>query len=203
MSRTLNVVGIIGETGSGKGNILTHFGYQAYLEGRPVIANYKLEFPFTPMSFTQLVRIATTKKFQPLLNRLSKSVILLSELGVGADSYDFSSLSVQKLTKFFVQIRHIEAFIYYDVQSFDMIAKRLRKQTKGLWLTEDLDKLDTWPGGPVDHSSFGHCNSIYHVEVVDMSFNTISEFVFDGRPTRHLYNTHEQVYGYEDDSEND
>lgn len=167
-------IGILGDRGSGKTNLLTYFLYQAHLKGMPIIANYHLEFPATYMTFEQLTSLNT---------EISDAIIGMDELGEGADSYDFFASSPRKITKLISQIRKRRCTVYYTVQRFNLIMKRLREQTNGFILCEDLD---------IPHTPL-QCNGVFRLTFLDQYYRKTGSGFFDGKPVRQLYNTEEII----------
>ena len=173
-------IAVIGDMGSGKTNFVTAILKQNHDSGRDIIANYKLKFPHKLMSFAEL------KDFPP---ELHDADIGMDELGTGADSYDFMSEQSKNITKLVTQIRKRHCRVYYTVQRFKFITRRLRMLTDGFILCEDLDKAK-------DHEAEGFvCDGLFRLEFYNADMQpTRKPMVFDGAPYRDLYDTDEIIW---------
>ena len=170
-------IGIIGEKGSGKSNLLTALLYDEYGNGRKIVANYHLKFPFLYKSFADMTTLS---------DDLQDAVIGMDELAEGADSYEFLASNPRKITKLVAQIRKRNAVGIYNVQKYGWITKRLRDQTDAFILMEDLDKRKA------DHTPY-NCDGVFRAEFCDEHFRVIRTAVFDGKPFRSLYDTQEII----------
>lgn len=181
----LQFTGIIGDPGSGKSNLLTSIGYDAHKKGLKVIANYKLNFPYQLMPFSEIAKMPED---------LFHSVVLMDELGKGADSYDFFSKDSRRIVTIVTQLRKRHCLVYYTVQRFAWIAKRLRERTDGYVLMQDLD-------GHIPHHGLKQpytCQGLFQASFLNSYYEKISESVFDGKPTRDLYDTDEIIWSDEE-----
>ncbi len=175
------LTGIIGDPGSGKTSLMTALLHRAHLRGTNIVANYRLEFPATLMSFSELAALPDS---------LQHAHIGMDELGEGADSYDFFASGPRKINKLTMQVRKRECLIIYTVQRWGMIAKRLRDLTGGFVLMEDTDRLKP------DHT-IAACDSLFQATFVDSNMRVTNRVLFDGKPYQTLYNTYEVIWGYD------
>lgn len=125
------VIGIIGDRGAGKTCVMTALLYTDYITGYPVICNYHVKFPATYMSFS---KIAT------LPPELEKSTMGFDELGIGADSRNFFSKRNNNIGKLITQLRKRKCLLYYTVQRFNLVDKRIRQQTDKFIFMEKTDR---------------------------------------------------------------
>lgn len=183
-------IGIIGDQGSGKTALTTYWGYKAMKKGIKIIANYHLgcqkkgcvvshpEFPYTHMGFDEIAK-------KP--DAIEGAYVLMDELGVGADSYEFFTEKGKKLAQIITQTRKREAFIIYTVQRFNLINARMRAQTSQYILMEDMDK-------DIPHKNGYVCQGQFLMRTFDADYNLKGEQIFDGKKTWHLYDTRQKVY---------
>jgi len=107
--------------GSGKTLTATALAYSEHMQnGKRVIANYKLNFPFTffePIYFLQ--HIADEE--------LTHCVHIIDEVGLLADSRLSGSKLNRLFTYYFAQTRKRNVDLYICTQHIDLIDKRLRR----------------------------------------------------------------------------
>lgn len=176
----MRFIGIIGDMGSGKTCLATRILKMNVDAGRPVAANYKLAFPSTLISFTELA------KFPKHIHDMD---VVMDELGTGADSYDFMLEKPKNIGRLVTQLRKRHNRVHYTVQRFNFIARRLRQMTDGFIFCEDLDAEE-------DHEQGGFvCNGIFRLSFFDAEMNeTRKPTLFDGRSTWSLYDTDEIIW---------
>lgn len=170
------VIGIMGDRGTGKTCFLTCLLHTDYEEGRKIISNYRLEFPVINMSFEQVTGLP---------EELQNATLGFDELGIGADSREFFSKTNKKLAKLITQIRKRNCILFYTVQRLNLIDKRLRQQTDYFFLIEKTRIT-------------GH----FLIHVMDYGGDIVNKMVFDGRPYFDLYDTNE-IIDFGEGSEND
>ena len=183
----MDFVGIVGDRGSGKTNFMTAL-LQDYAEaGIPVIANYKLDFDSLTMSFDDIRKI-------PEL--VENCVIGLDELGVGADSYEFFTKNSSKITTLVTQIRKRRTKVLYTVQRFNLIARRLRDQTDGFVMMQDMDKgnyLDD--DGKLFSVHRDVCAGLFSATFLNENQEIVNQELFDGKAYWKSYDTSEIIWG--------
>lgn len=182
----MEFIGLIGNRGSFKTCNLTRILAEFAKVGRPIIANYHLNFPsqynIRYMGFDALASLAANVDSYDLRN----AVIGMDELGKGADSYEFFSKRSNELTALAAELRKDSAICFYTVQRFSMIAKRLRDLTDVFSLHEDID------AGRPDHS-FENCQGIARILHYDEEMRFLNEEYFDGKPWYPYYNTRQKI----------
>lgn len=164
----MQVVGIIGNRGAGKTCLMTDLLYKDYKAGRKVIANYHLKFPVVYMSF---------EKVATLPEELQDATLGFDELGIGADSRAFFSKRNSKISKLVTQIRKRKCLLYYTVQRFNLIDKRIREQTDYFILMEAKKAKGVFIGYVLDGGTG----------------DNIRRFVFYGHKAFGLYDTNEII----------
>lgn len=182
----MEFIAIVGDRGSGKTNLLTALMKHEFdTFGRRIVGNYQINFPSKFMTFDEV------RKLPP---EIRDSTIGLDELGLGADSYEFFSKANKEISELIFELRKLHAKAWYTVQRFNLIAKRLRDQTDGFILMEDLDRVNMVrsDGTPVaTHREV--CDGMFRATFYNGSFKFVVSRVFDGKPFWHLYNTDEKV----------
>lgn len=175
----MNFIGVIGDMGSGKTNFVTAIMKRSHDAGREIVANYKLTFPSTLMSFETLATLPPE-----IINK----DVAMDELGTGADSYDFFDSQPRKLGKLVTQLRKRKCRVWYTVQRFSFITKRMRIMTDGFVLSEDMDREQ-------NHLATGFiCQGFFKLSFYTNDFVLVNSEIFDGRPYRNLYNTDEIIW---------
>lgn len=182
----IRFIGVIGDQGSGKTNYVCDQLYRAHLLGKPVVANFSLEFPAELLPFKSLAALPES---------LQNAHIGMDELGRGADSYEFFDGQPKALGRLVTQLRKRNCIAFYTVQRFGLIAKRLRQQTGLFILMADLDNAIPHgdPSQPETKRNY-HCNGLFHIEFYTPEMILLQSGTFDGRPTRHLYDTSEIIW---------
>ena len=113
-------IAIVGDFGGGKTLLLTFFGliYHSQ-ENMNIFANYDLYgVDFRKITFEEVSKM-------PLW--LKDGVLLLDEVQVGADSYNFFAQDVKQITQFITQIRKRNIILIVTSQRLNFIAKRIRQ----------------------------------------------------------------------------
>lgn len=146
------VVGFVGDRGTGKTLFAVSLAKYYAENGINVFSN--IEFfgiDYTPLEF---------KDVGTFPDWLHDGVIILDEMHVGADSYNFFRKDVQGITKFITQIRKLNLTFIYITQNMTTIAKRLRMQTNHVYqfvkIDDGIAKVDIY-----DNMNFyEHLNTI-------------------------------------------
>jgi len=120
------VIAILGDRGSFKSCFVTSLAYS--------YAKNKINV-FTNMEFTNIKHVRVTfKDVSTFPEYLENGIIILDEMHVGADAYNFLKGEVQKITQFITQIRKRNLSFIYITQNYNTIAKRLRLQTDYMYI---------------------------------------------------------------------
>ena len=131
----------------------------------------------------------TLKEMAELPDELMNAVVLMDELHVGADSYDFMKSSSKAFYTFATQLRKRKVSWYYTTQIFTQVAKRIRMQTDYLITMENTKK---------EHLFKAH---IYDRRKVENINDPINQFTFDGSDYFSEYDTDEVILFGEGDDE--
>ncbi len=164
------VIAYVGPRGSCKTlfAVATMKTYQS--EGYKIFSNITLfDIPYTKVDFLQL------SKFPEWLR---DGIVVMDEMTLGADAYNFLHKQVRDITKFVVQIRKRNLMFIYITQDFSTIAKRLRGQT---------DYYYEFHAGSIGGTS--------QINVFNLrnQFEFIQTIPFDGRNYFDFYNTNEII----------
>lgn len=173
----MEVIGILGDRGSGKTCFLTWLLYRAYLDGHLIINNYTVEFDHVEMPFKELAKLGP---------KLQDAWIGLDELGQGADAYDFLSKQSRALSDLVQQLRKRNCVLIWTTLRRYLITRRIRELTDYFFLMEDLDKHN--PG----HTQY-NCLCNFRCTVMDAEYRKVNSFDFDGSSIVHLYNSYQIV----------
>jgi len=126
------ITAVIGNRGSGKTCFLTFLAVQYHKEGKKIFTNFELKgIPHEKMN---LGIMAT------LPDKLSNAVVLMDELHMGADSYDFMKKSSRAFNTFATQLRKRKVNWYFTTQIFTQVARRIRLQTDFMITMENTKK---------------------------------------------------------------
>lgn len=169
------VIGIIADRRTGKTNLMTILLHRAYQAGKPIVANYHLNFPAVLLPFTEIVNLMLGESDDRIAH-LRGAYIGLDELSEGADAYKFFSKEAVQISRLASQLGKLEARVIYTETRFRKIAKRLRDQTDIFILMEKTG-----------------VKGIATFQVLDADYRKISDGVFDGRSAWELYNSNEII----------
>jgi len=132
------VTAILGVRGAGKTLLMAALAESYRLEGFEIVANFHLK----RIDY----KYATFEEIATLPDWLANKIVLMDEIQVGADSYEFLNKRVKKLTTDFVtQLRKRKIQLFYTTQVFTQTAKRMRMQTNFIM---EMHKTRT-PGVPL------------------------------------------------------
>jgi hypothetical protein len=158
---------------------MTFLATQYHKEGRKIYSNYHLKnIPYKSM---------TLKEMSELPDELTNAVVLMDELHVGADSYDFMKSSSKAFYMFATQLRKRKVNWYYTTQIFTQVAKRIRMQTDYLITLENTKKETLFKATVYDRRKEYDLNE------------PIQQFLFDGSEYFKEYDTDEVILFGEDD----
>jgi len=162
----MTVYGIVGDIGCGKTLLMTYLGYQCYLDGYTVYANYNLKFPYIPID--QIKDIDFMQTFP--------NIVLIDEAWITADSRKASTYKNIALSKSVLQSRKQRADLIYTTQYANQIDLRIRQITKEFIIPEIM----YWTQNDVP--------AIIKAEY----FEAVNSFKFKEKGTRlfDIYNTH-------------
>jgi hypothetical protein len=164
------IAAIIGDRGSGKTCFMTFLAVKYHKEGRKIFTNYTLHnIPHTKI---------TLKQMSELPDELTNAVILMDELHMGVDSYDFMKSSSKAFYTFATQLRKRKVAWYYTTQIFTQVAKRIRNQTDYLITMENTKKEHIFKANVYDRKNFN---------------DLINHFTFDGSDYFDEYDTDEVI----------
>jgi hypothetical protein len=125
--------------------------------------------------------------------RLQNCVLLIDELHMYNDSYDFLSKSSKKMTILATQLRKRNVIFIYTVQYIEMITKRVRSQTD--WVIEAINrkKSPIQIKGDEEWTSFIKYSTFTSFsDEIDTPFRVS---IFNGKPYWKYYDTNEIVTG--------
>lgn len=171
---------IIGDRGSGKTCFMTFLAVKYHNEGKKIFTNFTLyNIPHTKI---------TLKQMSELPDELTNAVVLMDELHMGADSYDFMKSSSKAFYTFATQLRKRKVSWYYTTQIFTQVAKRIRNQTDYLITMENTKKETIFKASIYDRKNFTEL---------------IREFTFDGTDYFKEYDTDEVILFGDEGGEDD
>lgn len=152
---------------------MTFLATQYHKEGRKIYSNYHLKnIPYKSM---------TLKEMSELPDELTNAVVLMDELHVGADSYDFMKSSSKAFYMFATQLRKRKVNWYYTTQIFTQVAKRIRMQTDYLITLENTKKESLFKATVYDRRKQQEINE------------PVQQFLFDGEIYFKEYDTDEVI----------
>jgi hypothetical protein len=111
---------LLGETGDGKTIFLAYQGYNAYLTGTTIHANFHLNYPYQPIR-----NIEDLKELPLEGNRL----FLLDELWMTGDAFESNNKVVRLLSQFILQARKKNADVIHANQHESQLVSRIRVNT--------------------------------------------------------------------------
>lgn len=164
------ITAIIGDRGAGKTCIMTALAEAYHKEGKRIFTNYHLfHIPYTKITLEEMIKLP---------DHLNNSVVLIDEIHVWADAYDFMGKPARALATFATQLRKRKVNFYYTTQIFTQAPLRLRRQTNYFMAMQNTAKQGQ-----------------FKTQIIDrFNSNTIvNEFYFDGRPFYDKYDTDEVI----------
>ena len=134
----------IGKQGSGKTILITKLATEDYLETkRTIYSNYELKkLPHQKINLQKILDLLDKD-----VNSLNNSIILLDEIHLYLDSYDFMRKNNRKLQTFFSQLRKRNILLLGTTQYIMNVDVRIRRQCKYVFdmehIYKDLFKVTT------------------------------------------------------------
>jgi hypothetical protein len=114
------ILGYVGNIGSGKTLSMVKKAYEQYKRGKTIYSNFKLNFPYIPITLEKLLDMKADNT--SLLN----SVLLIDEAHIYLDSRRSASKVNVILSYLILQSRKMSCDIYYTTQFIGQVDKRLR-----------------------------------------------------------------------------
>lgn len=166
------IIGFTGNRGSGKTLSMTITAYLKYLEGYTIYSNYKLNFPYTTYTMTDIENYAKSKE------KFAKSIFLLDEAHVVVDSRTSGKKFSRIFSYWVTQTRKKDIDLYYTTQFSRQIDVRLRIHTD--IVVQCISKSVVWFNNtqPVIKANYMPKGNESRVETFVL--NTAIEFSFDG-----------------------
>lgn len=170
---------IIGDRGAGKTCFMTALAEAYYNEGKSIFTNYKL--------FNIPHKRITLQEMLTLPDYLNNSVVLIDEIHIWADAYDFLGKPARALASFATQLRKRQVTWYYTTQVFTQVPKRIRQQTNYFIMAQAMKK-----------------KGIFEIQILEKStYHLINKLKFDGTPYFDKYDTNEVITIGEEEAENE
>lgn len=114
------IIGYIGNIGSGKTLSMVKRAYEQYKRGKKIYANFKLNFPYEPLTMDKLMDMKNDN------TDLKDSCVLIDEAHIYLDSRRSASKVNVVLSYFVLQSRKKSCDIYFTTQFIGQVDKRLR-----------------------------------------------------------------------------
>jgi hypothetical protein len=165
------VIAYVGARGSGKTLYATATAVTYSKQDYQIFTNYHL---FNVKNH----RLINFKDLSAFPEWLRDGIIIMDEMHIGADSYNFLHKDVRDITKFITQLRKRNLMFIYITQDFSSIAKRLRTQTN-YYYEFKVGEI----GG----------TSIINVFDLQNNFNFIQQIAFNGKYYFKFYDTNEII----------
>lgn len=128
------LTGIIGGIGSGKTLLMTLLGYLEHLNGRSVLANYHLHFPYAYLNLRDVLGAIMDKE------QLEDIVMLIDEIHIAFDSRTSMTDRNRYGSYFVLQTRKRNVHLYFTSQSIWQVEVRIRENVDRLITCESLAK---------------------------------------------------------------
>lgn len=179
------IIGVDGGRGDGK----TNWAVKEVLElseywGKPIVSNIKLfGVKYTPFTLDMLTELD---------ERLQNCILLIDELLMYADSYDFLSKNSKKMTILATQLRKRNVIFIYTTQYIEYLPKRIRSQTDFVVTALNRSKTNIQTKNVEWTSLIQVCRFISFNDTKLEPFLTV---LFNGKPYWKNYDTNEIVTG--------
>lgn len=170
MTTEYPIVCILGRRGAGKSLFGVKLADDYHKAGITIFSNYHITIPHHPIDFNELASFP---------DYLHDCVILMDEMHIGSDAYDFWKQRVKNITDFITQIRKRRITLYYMTQVWKQVAKRLRDQTDYIFQCSNL------------------MNDRYIVEIFDRYQSPpddyITSIIYDGSKYYKMFDTNQLI----------
>lgn len=122
----------LGTVGSGKTLSMVYEGYKYYRRGLKIYANFKLNFPYEPLTYKRLNEMIQNKE------QLQDAVLLLDEIHIAIDSRNSMSKKNKIISYFILQTRKRNVRLLYTTQHLHQVDRRLRDTTDILVMCDNM-----------------------------------------------------------------
>lgn len=112
--------------------MMTYEAYKYYLRGHTVYSNYKLNFPYVPLTFGKLQKMIENRE------ELQDAVLVLDELYIHIDSRNSMKKRNKIMSYFILQTRKRNVRLLYTTQHLAQVEKRLRDTTDIIVFNKNL-----------------------------------------------------------------
>jgi len=170
---------IIGDRGAGKTCFMTALAEAYHNEGKSIFTNYQL--------FNIPHKRITLQEMLTLPDYLNNSVVLIDEIHIWADAYDFLGKPARALASFATQLRKRQVTWYYTTQVFTQVPKRIRQQTNYFIMAQAMKK-----------------KAMFEIQIIEKtSYTLINKLKFNGAPYFDKYDTNEVISGDYEEEKNE
>lgn len=176
------ILGVEGSTGSGKGCFSAWLLRRDSLQGRRILSNTLLRFPFDWLTKRDIVERLPT---------LSNITMYVSEVHLFFDSRDFASSDNKKASGLFTQTRKRNVTFLWDSQRVNQVEKRLRQNSDFIYQVTRARRHEKYrlPDGRLNP----RFNPWAIIRCIDMDTGMcVQQFKFDIRTTFGLFDS-EQI----------
>lgn len=171
------IIGVIGDRGSGKTLFMTKEAFFCYLNNKQVYSNYRLNFKSNENKLKpKLIKNDFFRNFEKY--NLKNVSLFLDEIYVYIDSRNSGSSINKIMSYFFNQTRKIGVDLYYSIQFFSQVDKRLRFNTERFILPK---------GVKIKGKSY------IVVEICTRDLKLLKKYVFKASLIYDLYDTDEII----------
>lgn len=165
------IVCILGRRGQGKSLLGVKLADDYDKAGITIYTNINMSIPHFTIDFTELASFP---------EYLHDCVIIIDEVHVGTDAYDFFKSRVRNITDFVTQIRKRRITMYYMTQVWKQPAKRLRNQTDYIFECNKLEYVNKFRVDMFDR---------FQIEPDDY----LGSFIYDGSKYYNMFDTNQLI----------
>lgn len=179
--RNGEIILLVGDRGTAKTTFAVSLAFEYVQTGQNVFSNIEMyNIEYIPIKF---------KTLREFPEWLKDGIVIMDEMQMGADAYNFLSKAVKDITAMATQIRKRGLTFIYITQDIANVARRLRKQTDFCYEFERIN---------LDVSTNGIATIKIHK--VKPSYELIQTKVFDGRPFFNYFNTKQSILDEEEEA---
>lgn len=177
MYKPFPIICVLGDRGAGKTSFAVYLIDSALKEGKNVYTNIETNFKSSKLYKIDFEAI----KKDP--GAIENGFLIMDEMQVGSDSYEFLSRSNRELSTFATQIRKRKITWIYITQRFNRIDKRLRDLTDYIYEIKGI------------YQSFNYkCSKVTIYDIEDTGhYEPIKQFYYHGTQYFEFFNTDQLI----------
>lgn len=181
MFKPYPIICVLGDRGAGKTAFAIYLIENALNEGKNVYTNIETTFKSDRLHSIDFEAIKKNPEC------IENGYLIMDEMQVGSDSYEFLSRNNRELSTFATQIRKRKITWIYITQRFNRIDKRLRDLTDYIYQIKGIYAIN-------QTQNIYKCSQVKIFDIVDSGgFQLIKQFYYYGSKYFQYYNTNQLI----------